>query len=181
MCNQDQPSWGLLIHRSVWHKTRDCPNWANPSQREKWDKRGLILWDHESKLITRLSGGYALQLLEYLRNTDDWKGSSIVVGEPATEISIDEPEREPKQVLTSQFELNPARTQEVFELLLRNEAALKEISDQEEEERGQALQKCYKIIFGEELWTKLATYYAVKPEEAMELVQELLAKRLGTM
>lgn len=151
MCNQDQSSWGARINTSVWRRTHDCPDWANRRQREKWEERGLILWDHESKLVTGLWAGQALQLLEHFRTTDEWKQNSVIVGEPATILYIDDPKREPEDVLDCQFELNPARAQELFDLLQRNESTLKDISEKEDDERSRALSNCYKIILGEEL------------------------------
>ncbi|HEY44943.1 MAG TPA: hypothetical protein G4O11_13265 [Anaerolineae bacterium] len=182
MCNNDEQNdhlWGARINKHGRYGTSDCPKWANPREREKWEERGLILWDHESEQITRLWAGQALQLLEHFRTTDDWKQHGVIVGEPATVLYINDPEKEPEDVLDCQFELNPIRAQEVFDLLQKNEATLEEMNEREEEERSRALNNCYKILFGEEVWDKLARFYEVQPEEAIKAAQELLAIRFG--
>ena len=148
---QDEPLWGTRINRSGFHRAKDCPGWANPLQREKWGKQGLVLWDHESHQVTRLKATQALWVLNHLRTNDDWKQCGITVGEPVMQIWLDDPERKAERVLGSQMDLDPIQVQELFDLLEGSEALLKEISEQEEKERRQALHRAYSILLGEEV------------------------------
>jgi hypothetical protein len=145
---QKEPLWGARINRSGLRRTHDCPDWANRLQREKWKERSLVLWDHESHQITGLSVTQALQVLNHLRINDDWKQQGVVVGEPVTRLSIDDPTREPEEVLINQIDLSPAQVQELFNLLRENETMLKEQSEQEERERKQALLQAYNFLLG---------------------------------
>jgi hypothetical protein len=148
---QDEPSWGVRINRRGLHRAKDCPRWASPLQREKWEKWGLILWDHKSHQVTRLSATQALQVLDYLHTNDDWKQQGVIMGEPATRLSIDDPTREPEEVLVDQMDLGPVQVQELFDLLKNNEPVLRELSEQEEKEQGEALRQVYNILLGEEV------------------------------
>jgi len=145
---QIEPLWGARVNRSRSHRTQDCPDWANRLQREKWKERSLVLWDHESHQITGLSATQALQVLNHLRTNDDWKQQGIVVGEPATRLSIDDPTREPEEVLINQMNLSPVQVQELFNLLRENETMLKEQSEQEEREQKRALFQAYDFLLG---------------------------------
>jgi hypothetical protein len=175
---QNRPKWGARINKRALNRTQDYPDWANSRQREKWDEQGLVLWDYESQQITRLWAGQALQLLEHLRTNHDWKQTGVVVGEPATQIFLDDPERKPEQVLNCQFELSPDRAQALFDLLQEGEAILKETSELEEKECRRALNNCYKTLFGEKIWAQLCRFYEMQPEETLKVAQELLALRL---
>jgi len=151
MYNQDkknEPLFGMRINRGRLHATRGCPDWANQLQREKWEERTLVLWDHESHQITGLSATQALHVLNHLRTNDDWKQQGVVIGEPVTRLSIDDPTREPEEVLINQIDLSPAQVQELFNLLRENETMLKEQSEQEEREQKRALFQAYDFLLG---------------------------------
>jgi hypothetical protein len=178
---QEEPSWGIRINRRGVYRAKDCPRWANPLQREKWGKRGIILWDYESHQVTRLSATQALKVLNYLCSNDDWKHQGVIVGESATRLSIDDPTQEPEQVLVDQMELVPTQVQELFDLLQNNESMLKELSEQEHKERGEALRQVYNTLLGEEVWSLLGKLYEMRPEDALELAQEPVVKRLSTL
>ena len=59
-----QVSWGARINSGWSYEIKDFPDWANPRQREQWAKKGLILWEYDSRVILRLSATQALALLD---------------------------------------------------------------------------------------------------------------------
>lgn len=149
MHTQDQskePVWGAKLNRHGRYKTRDHPDWANRGQKETWNKKGLILWDREAQQITRLWAGMALQVLDYLRTNEEWEQRCIDVGEPATQIFLDEPEREPEKVLMNKMTLTPARLRELYPLLEASEQELQQMHKEDEEERRRCLSQAYDII-----------------------------------
>jgi hypothetical protein len=131
----EESVWGAKLNRYGRYKTRDHPDWASPAQKETWNKKGLILWDREAQQITRLWAGIALQVLDYLRTDQEWEQRCIDVGEPATQIFLDEPEKEPTQVLMDEMTLTPARLRELYPLL---EASLPDVFCQDRHP------KCYR-------------------------------------
>jgi hypothetical protein len=144
--DRTEPTWGARINTGRFGSQGGCPSWANRLQREKWEERGLVLWDHQAQQITQLSATQTLRILEYLRADDGWKQQGIIVGEPATRLVLDDPEREPEDVLIDQIGLRVSRVQELLELLEANEADLREIAEAEEKERGRLLGKVYAHI-----------------------------------
>jgi hypothetical protein len=143
---QDESLWGARINTSGLHGARGCPTWANPAQRERWRDRGLVLWDHRSHQITGLSATHALQILNHLRTNDDWKQHGIIVGEPATQISLDDPEQEAKKVLVNQMSLNATQSQGLFDLLQSNETLLQQMAEKDERERQRRLRAVYEFL-----------------------------------
>jgi hypothetical protein len=166
---------GMRVN-SRWSGTKDYPAWATPLQREKWTKRGLILWDSEAHRVTQLSATQAIHVLDYLRTNDDWQTHGITVGEPATRLSLDYPDREPEQVLTNEISLTAAQSQELFALLQSNQEALEELCEREEEEISRALHEAYCILFGRENWELLGRLYQHDPEKAIEIAQKIMSR-----
>lgn len=138
--------WGVRINTPRRRGGRDCPPWANSLQREKWEDRGLVIWDHRSHQIARLTATQALQLLDELQADGGWKQHGIVVGEPVTEISLDDPQQKARSVLINQINLSATQSQELFDVLQRNDTVLRQMSEEEERERQRRLGAVYRLL-----------------------------------
>jgi hypothetical protein len=138
--------WGARVNAEWRHISRDCLTWANPRQFEKWDERGLVLWDREAKQTTWLSPTTTLRLLKQLRTTDGWRKHGLIVGEPATQLWLNEPGREPKRCLMDEMRLSPHRLQVVLKLLEGHEASLEKFSEEQEADRRRRIGQAYRII-----------------------------------
>jgi hypothetical protein len=114
--------------------------------RDKWTKRGLILWNHEAELITRLTARQALQALDYPRTNDDWEQDGVVVGEPAIWLALDDRDEESKQILTSQFDLDGTQAREILGLLESKESGLQQMAEAEEQEEARKLSQVYSYL-----------------------------------
>jgi hypothetical protein len=144
--NACQVSWGAQINTRSRHKATDYPDWTSPRQRDKWVKRGLIVWENEAQRVVRLTATQALHVLDQLRSDDTLKEQVIVVGEPMTRLAIGEPEREPEEILSDPIQLSPRQTKALLKLLERNEAKLQAMSEEEENTGSRALAKAYRLI-----------------------------------
>jgi hypothetical protein len=141
-------AWGAHVNSRWRYEVKGFPDWANPRQREQWAKKGLILWEYESRVILRLSATQALELLDHLHTEDAWKEDGIVLGEPVTRLVVGKPEQEPEKVLINQMHLPPTRSRRLLGLLERNKARLEKLREEEEEERKRALARVSKILLG---------------------------------
>jgi hypothetical protein len=175
-----EPVWGIRLNTRQ-ASYNDYPAWSNRTQREKWNKRGLTLWDEAQQQITYLRGTQALEVLNALHEGDAWRERGITVGEPTTRINLDDPDKPPQVVLTHQISLNAAQTQELLDYLDHHEAELKRLGDQEEKEQRKVLTNVYTILLGDEVMGKLSQLYHKEPETALKLMGELVTKRLGSM
>ena len=169
--------WGARIHKR-WG-AKDYPSWANRRQQEKWREKGLMLWDEAAPQVTRLTAVQAVSVLEHLRTHEEWKETGITLGEPATELSLNNPKQKPKAVLMDKIHLTVAQTQELFVLLQNEEMALREMKEQEEQDGQRRLNKVYRILLGDEVWRALGQLYQEEPEKALKLAQELVGKAMG--
>jgi hypothetical protein len=140
-------SWGIHLNWQEWSTTRDWPAWANPYQREKWKERGLIIWQNEARQVTRLKGQHALSLLDHLRSASEWKEQGYVVGQPAWQLSLDNPDDKGELVLSDTINLSPQQTQVLFDFLVREEERLQQMKAAEEEVRTRALSRVYDMLF----------------------------------
>ena len=144
--NQSAPLWGARVNTKWRRGAKDWPPWANRAQRERWPEQGLLLWDDHTEQITRLTATQALGLLDHLRTTDDWEQHGLEVGEPATMLFLDDPERRSEPSLINEIVLSPGQLQEVRELLERYESELQQLSEEEEQERRRTLGKVYRFL-----------------------------------
>lgn len=143
---KDKGRWGARINAGWPPLTADCPSWARPGQRKDWEEGGLLLWDHETRTITRISATHAIGLLNQLRTTSEWREHGLVVGQPAVRLWLNDPERKPEQVLANEMELGPARLQAVLELLKTHEGELQRQRESEREDRRHRIALVYDLI-----------------------------------
>ena len=122
--NPNHTSQGFRLNLQTWPAASDWPEWTNRYQREKWEKKGLILWDGEIQHVTRLSGQQALGLLDQLRRAADWQAQGCVVGELAWQLSINNSEDKGELILTNTINLAPKQTQVLFDFLVGEEERL---------------------------------------------------------
>lgn len=169
--------WGARINER-WG-AKDYPSWANKHQQEKWCETGLLLWDNTTHQVTRLTASQAFSVLEHLRTHEEWKEEGANFGEPATRISLDDPEHKGEPVLLNQISLTAAQVQELFKLLQRDEMILQKMKAEEEQEISKQLYQAYRHLLGNEVWSALGQLYQTEPERALELGKEIMAKALG--
>jgi len=141
-----RPTWGARVNAGWPRGAKDYPQWARPVDREKWQESGVIVWDHSTQMITRLSATRAVRILDFLRTEKAWQEEGITIGEPATELNLNDPHSKPKHVLTNQMTLDPSRVQQLLELLAKNEAQLKQMSEAEEKDRRRRLGQVYDLL-----------------------------------
>ena len=130
---QSEASWGMRINAGRWGNPTDWPAWANPRQQEKWAEHGLVLWDQQAQQIIRLSAAAALQLLNHLRTTDDWRENGLTIGEPTTKLFPNQPDREPEPSFLNSISLLPDQLEEILVRLERRESDLEALRGDEAE------------------------------------------------
>lgn len=144
--NQDEAEWGMRLNHRAWSAAKDWPAWTNPRQREKWREKGLIVWDEATQTVTRLRGRHALAILPQLRRNPQWKQHGCIVGEPAWQLSLDDPDDKGEPVLADQIALGPEQTAALLDLLMEKEGVLKQMADEEEAEESRVLAEVCDIL-----------------------------------
>ena len=157
----NQNTWGMHINSGRYlAPPPEYPNWLNPFQNQKWQDRGVVVWDATRQVMTHLYASYALKILALMRETDSWKTSSFIVGSPAYQIPIPNTTRKKKTnetvtempqegwVLTNKIELSSDRAAKFFEFLTTQEEALTQIAGDEQRDAREALGRVYSLLAG---------------------------------
>ena len=136
-------NWGVSLNWRYRSTARNWPSWTTQTQREKWERFGVLFWDNELEQVTRISGTQALVLLDLLQNDWDTYAEGITIGEPAWRISTSNPDPKGEPVLINQMMLTSGKVELLFEFLSREEETLKELAEYEEREKSRILGQVY--------------------------------------
>jgi hypothetical protein len=63
------------------------PSWLTQLQQQDWERRGVVLWDADLRIVAHLYAGYVIELLEYLQGNGAWNTKGLVIGSPAFRLS----------------------------------------------------------------------------------------------
>ena len=134
-----QNTWGVHINfEGHFTSPPSCPSRLTQIQQQDWQRRGIVVWDADLRLVAHLYAGYALELLEHLQSNDVWKTNGLVIGSPAFQLSTSStvspsPKMEGAWILENQMELHPDQVQVLIEFLTAQESLLKRISSHDKE------------------------------------------------
>lgn len=143
---RDEPGWGARVNTRWRGEARDYPQWARGLDQRKWGEKGLLLWDHGAQTVTHLSAAQAVDLREFLRTEEAWKREGIVLGENSTKLKPNDPEWEPQTCLLNKIQLSPAQVRKLFEVLAREEAELRRMSEFEKAEKERRRGRVYSLL-----------------------------------
>jgi len=147
-----QNTWGVHLNfEEHFTSPPSCPSWLTQLQKQDWQRRGIVLWDADLRIVAHLYAGYGLELLEHLQGNDAWKINGLVIGSPAFQLSTSSADNpSPKMggawILKNQMELRSDQVQVLIEFLTPQESLLKRISSYDKEDAEQAINKVYQLI-----------------------------------
>lgn len=147
--------WGFHLNIAFNGKLKPCPSWATPYQRDKWCKRGVIIWDGSIPQVTHLQAAAAIHVFTDLQNYGAERG--MMVGEPSLRFSIEHPKQKPQAVLASQIELNSARAQELLKFLQQHQSLLRQMAEADEKQSKLALSTACRLLIEYVLQKKAKT------------------------
>jgi hypothetical protein len=143
----------------------DYPAWLKPGFLEDWYKRGLVIWDQATQSVERLGAQGALDLLEKLRSTAEWRTEGVPITYRVSRMKgneekprrarkrkrAEEPPAEEKQpewetVDAERFRLTPDAGGKLMALIQEHEALLREIAQEEEKERERANGELFRLL-----------------------------------
>jgi len=82
-----QTIWGIHLNfEEHFTSPANYPVWLTQLQQQDWQRRGIVLWDADHRIVTHLYAGYALELLEHLQDNCTWNTKDLVVGSPAFQL-----------------------------------------------------------------------------------------------
>lgn len=137
-------NWGFHLNIIFNRNLKTYPSWATPYQRDKWCKRGVIIWDESILQVTHLQASEAIHVFTDLQDYGVERG--ITVGEPSLRFSLKDPKQKPQAVLASQIELNSARAQEFLEFLQQHTSLLQKMAEVDEKQSKLALSTACRLL-----------------------------------
>jgi len=129
-----------------------CPSWLTQIQQTSWQRRGIVVWDAELRVVTHLHAGYAFQLLEYLQANGDWKSNGFLMGSPTYQLLTDGSGTLSNETvdgnlnLENKIQLGTDQVQEFFEFLSTHKKLLEYISILDREVAEDALRTVFQLI-----------------------------------
>lgn len=147
-----QNTWGVHLNfEGYFSSPPSCPSWLTQLQQQDWQRRGIVVWDSDLRIVAHLHAGYALELLEHLQGNHVWKTNGLVIGSPAFLLSTSSagnssPKMRGVRILENQMELRPDQVQVLIEFLTAQENLLKCISSYDKEDAEQSINKVYQLI-----------------------------------
>lgn len=144
----DQTTWGNHLNfEGYFAPPPNSPSWLTQLQQQDWQRRGIVIWDADLRIVAHLYAGYALEHLGHLQGTDAWKAKGLVIGSPVFQFSTSSagnpsPKIGGTWLLENQMELHPDKAQVLVEFLTAQESLLKRISlhDKEDAEKPSVYQ-----------------------------------------
>jgi hypothetical protein len=157
--------WGAHINRDdharVWGKPAvpsDFPAWLMPGCADWWQDRGLVIWDKAAQSMECLNSQRALDLLQKLRSTTEWRSEgvpityrlSILKGmeekpprrsrkrKPAEAQPAETEKPTYETVDAERFRLAPSAGEKLMAFLQEHESLLRVMAQEDEETRQRA-------------------------------------------
>ncbi len=146
-----QNTWGVHLNfEGHFSSPPSCPSWLTQLQQQDWQRRGIVVWDADLRIVTHLHAEYALELLEHLQGNHIWKTNGLVIGSPAFLLSGSADNSSSNiggaWILENQIELSADQVQDLVKFLTAQESLLHRISSYDKEDAEQALSNVYQLI-----------------------------------
>lgn len=149
----DQTTWGVHLNfEGHFASPPGFPAWLNPLQRQDWQRRGIVVWDAELRVVTHLYAAYALEILERIQDNNAWESNGFVIGSPTFQLSsngsetLDNETIEGIVKLKNQIELASDRAQTLLDFLTTHKILLEHISICDREDAETALGTVFRLI-----------------------------------
>jgi hypothetical protein len=148
----DQITRGIYLNfEGCFSSPPSYPTWLTQLQQQDWQRRGIVVWNANIRIIAHIYAGYALELLEHLQRSNAWITNGLVIGSPAFQLSANSVSTSSTKVggdwvLKNQIEFGADQAQALVEFLTAQESLLKRISFYDKEDAEQAINKVYQLI-----------------------------------
>ena len=123
----NQTTWGIHLNfEGHFASPPNSPSWLTQLQQQDWQRRGIVLWDADLRIVAHLYAGCALDLLERLQGNDAGKTEGLVIGSPAFQLSTNSVNAPSTKVpgdwvLKNQIEFGADQAQAIIEFLTTQE------------------------------------------------------------
>ena len=93
-----EQDWGVRLNEKNYCKfDLDAPDWAKDLPTLSWYFEGLVVWDEIQEIAVNLNYWYAMELLDNLKEDQNWKAQGHNLYEQYIQIEIDVKRKKRKQ------------------------------------------------------------------------------------
>ncbi|HEY3340846.1 MAG TPA: hypothetical protein VGK81_02465, partial [Anaerolineae bacterium] len=99
----DEQTWGARLNEQLIFTSQKlrspegCPSWAKGSQINDYRKIGLAIWDHTTERLELLCAATALEMLNMLCTTSEWRTAGIAITQRVVQIKLDDTAVKPRR------------------------------------------------------------------------------------
>lgn len=148
-----QNTWGMHLNfEGHFGSPPSCSPWLTQIQQQDWQRRGIVVWDADLRIVTNLYAGYALEVLENLQANDDWKSNGFLIGSPIYQLSSNGTGTRPNETIEGilnleyQIQLAPGRARDLFDFLSTHKRLLEYISIRDREDAEVVLRTVFRLM-----------------------------------
>ncbi len=142
----DQATWGIHLNFDEYLASPPSfPDWLNTLQQQDWQRRGIVVWNANLRIVTHLYASYALEFLEQMPENDGWKSNGFVIGAPTYKLSSDEAVNG-TVTFENKIELTSGQAMGFYDFLSVHKKLLEHIAVRDEETARDALRTIFRMI-----------------------------------
>lgn len=154
-------SWGIHFNREKDIRHLPLPQWAKAGNQMAWEGPGIIIWSETAKRVMCLLPHQALDVLDDLRESPDWRDAPFCLEWESYSIPFSEENRVEwrttknrrspslrKSSVYGGIALAPEQTQELYLFLEQNQDEIRAFADAKTKEVRKVLGRVYGIILG---------------------------------
>lgn len=155
------PSWGIYINSEIDMRHPPVPEWVKSGNRMAWENQGVVIWSETAHRVMCLLPHQALDVLDDLRESSDWKDAPFCLEWDSYSMPFSEEKRVEWRTTKNRrsstlknnpgyggIVLTPEQTQELFLFLERHQSDIREFADAKTKEVRKVLGRVYSIILG---------------------------------
>jgi hypothetical protein len=157
----DNSSWGIHINRKSDIGAPPCPQWVKAGNQKTWKNKGVIIWNKYESKVMCMFPQQALDVLDDLRESPEWKDSPFCLGWNSYIMPFSEEDRiewrttKNRRNRSSNGKLSscdliliPEQTEALLLYLEEHQIEIREFADAYSEEVRKVLGRVYSMIIG---------------------------------
>lgn len=141
----NQTIWGIHLNFDEYLASPPSfPDWLNTHQEQDWQRRGIVVWNANLRIVTHLYASYALELLEQMLENNEWKSNSFIIGSPTYKLSSETVNG--TVTFENKIELTSGQAMDFYDFLSAHKKLLEHIAVRDEEAAKDALRTIFRMI-----------------------------------
>lgn len=141
----NQTIWGIHLNFDEYLASPPSfPDWLSDLQQQEWQRKGIVVWNANLRIVTHLYASCALELLEQMLENDEWKSNGFIIGSPTYKLSFETVNG--TVTFENKIELTSGQAMDFYDFLSAHKKLLEHIVVRDEEAAKDALRTIFRMI-----------------------------------